>query len=175
MVLDGTGAEEQLATDLGVRVPVSCQFRDKCFLGGKGIASVGPVGVDVFARSHQLAAGSLGEGVRPEGLEIPVRGAELLACVHPPVPAPQPLPVDQTGAGQVHPDAAAGEPLNGLAVAGVSILVLGYERLGASLNTEAQSVPLARVRSSRRRMASRASSRSSLRAAASISSISAQP
>ena len=96
----------------------------------------GPVWVDVFARSHQLAAGLLCERVRPEGLEIPVRDAELLACVHPPVPAPQPLPVDQTGAGQVHPDAAAGEPLDGLAVAGVSILVLVYERLGASLNTE---------------------------------------
>ena len=48
--------------------------------------------------------------------------AELLSCIDAAVLAPQPLAVDQVGAGQLGPDAGASQPLDRLPVEVLGLL-----------------------------------------------------
>ena len=57
-----------------------------------------------------------------------MRGAQLLACVDPALLAAQPLPVEQTGAGELDADPGALEPLDRLAVERVGAVALAQQR-----------------------------------------------
>ena len=71
-----------------------------------------------FARGQQLAAGPLGEPFGSHPAEHVMGEAELLARVHAPTLATQPLAIQKMGAGAMYGDTATGEPVHGFAVQG---------------------------------------------------------
>ena len=97
-------------------------------LRGEHVARLDREPAHRLARGRQLAAGALGERLGAEAAEHLVRGAQLLARVHAPVLAPQPLAVEQAGAGELDADPGALEPLDRLPVEGVRILSLAHQR-----------------------------------------------
>ena len=102
-------------------------------------------------------------------------GAELFPRVEATVLTAEPFTVDEVGAGEMDDDPAAGEALDRFPIArlGVVPLSLSSARARAGIPS-AQSVPQARVRSTRSGSAPAVSLGRSLRQAASISSDSAQ-
>ena len=103
--------------DLGVGEAVAGQPGDLGLLGGELVAAsrrcacgrVSPV-------AEQLALGALGERLDAHRGEHLVGGAQLLARVQAAALAAQPFAVEQMGAGELHADAGAAEPLDRLAV-----------------------------------------------------------
>ena len=137
VVLDGARADEQLRADLGVRV--SRRRRAERSAPPEAVSCVAASTVrfrDGLAGGQQLATGAFGERLGPDATEHLVRSAQLLARVHAPVLAAQPLAVQEVGAGAVDDDAAPAEPLDRLAVEGVGVLVLAQQRARPGLDAE---------------------------------------
>ena len=128
MPLDGARADEQLRADLRVREPVAGQPGDLCLLRRQLVARVVRPLAHGLAGGQQLATGALGEPLRPDAAEHLVGGAQLLAGVDAPVLAAQPFAVQEPGAGEVDHAAAAGEPLDRLAVERLRVVVLAQQR-----------------------------------------------
>src|SRR5262245_10561401 len=134
--LDRARADEQLRADLGVRAPVTRQTGDLRLLGGQVVAGLHGALAHRLAGGQQLAAGALGEALGPHRREHLVRRAQLLARVHPPLLAAQPLAVEQPGAGEVDPAATAREPLDRLAVELLGGVAFAEQRARAGLDAE---------------------------------------
>ena len=110
------GAEEQAGADLGVRQAVAGQPGDLGLLGGESAA----VGTDARGgRSRRWPAappGPIGEAAMPMDVEHVVGRPQLLARVHAPPFAAQPLAVEQVRAGELDPHAGAPQAVDRLAV-----------------------------------------------------------
>ena len=103
--------------DLRVRVPVAGEPGDLRLLRRELVARLDRALAHGLRRwpasSRRARSANASAPMRREHL---VRRAQLLARVDAPVLAPQPLAVEQLGAGEVDRDAAAGQPLDRLAV-----------------------------------------------------------
>jgi hypothetical protein len=80
------------------------------------------------AGSEQLSRGALGERLETHRREHLVGGAQLLASVQAPALASQPFAVDEMGAGVLHVDAGAAQPVDRLAIQALRILALREQR-----------------------------------------------
>src|SRR4029453_17621683 len=85
VILDGPGADEELAADLRVRLPLDCQADDLHFLRRAVGARGNRARAGGLAGRPQLPTRTFGEGAGPHDLEHVVGGPELLACVAPSV------------------------------------------------------------------------------------------
>ena len=99
-----------------------------CLLGCEHAARLLGAPPRGLTRRRELVAGALGKPLGPDAAERLVGGSKLLACVHPPVLATQPLAVQEPGAGEVDYATGAREPLDRLAVEGVRISALAQQR-----------------------------------------------
>ena len=90
----------------------------------------------MLAGRLQLDPRALGERLRPEAGEEVVGGAQLLARVHAPAFASQPLAVEQVGAGEVDRHARSSEPLGRLYVEVLGVLAVEEERPRAGRDPE---------------------------------------
>src|SRR5215217_7182461 len=61
MPFDGARADEQLRSDLLVRLPFSCESRYLRLLGGELVARLGAAPAHRLAGGHQLASSAVGE------------------------------------------------------------------------------------------------------------------
>src|SRR6476659_1593787 len=102
--LDRARAQEELRADLRICMPIRGEPRDLLLLRGQLSACLVAPFAPLLARREQLAAGALGECDGTEAGEGLIRDAKLLARVYPSVLAPQPLAVDQVGAGELRPE-----------------------------------------------------------------------
>jgi NADP-dependent 3-hydroxy acid dehydrogenase YdfG len=98
---DRARAEEELGADLGVGLPVPRPRRDLHLLRGEVPVGVRRALAHGLAGGEQLAAGALGEPVRPDRRQHSVRQVQLLPGIHPAVLAAEPLTVEQVRAGQI--------------------------------------------------------------------------
>jgi hypothetical protein len=85
-----------------------------------GLRTVSPVACN-------SRAGPLRERQGPEPVEHLVGGPQVLAGVHAPLPATQPLAVEQVGPAQLHPYARSVEPLDRLALRRLGGAAIGDE------------------------------------------------
>ena len=129
VVLDGPGADEQPAPDLGVGRALGGEAGDLRLLGREGVARVDRALPHRLASGQELPASPFGEGGGAHALEHLVGAVEFLPSVDATVLPPEPLPEDGMGAGQVGLDACALKPLDRLAI----------ERLGAAVIAEQRS------------------------------------
>ena len=118
VVLDGARADEQLAADLRVGVPLRGEPGDLRLLCGEHVARLDGAFARRLAGGEQLAAGSLGERFGPDPIEHLVGDSKLVARVETSVLASQPLAVHEASAGLVHDDPGVSEPLDRLEVVG---------------------------------------------------------
>ena len=81
-----------------------------------------------LAGCQQLAARALGERLRPDSVEVVVRGSQLLARVNAPVLATKPFAVSELRAGEMDHAAAACKALDRLAVEGLRISSAAEQR-----------------------------------------------
>ena len=102
------GLMKQLRADLGVRASLGGEPCDLLLLRGEAVARLGAALAHRLAGGRQLAAGAFGEPFMPISREHAVRDPELLARVHAPALASQPLAVDEMGARKRGRDAASG-------------------------------------------------------------------
>src|SRR6266568_8041533 len=136
VVLDRARAHEEVGSDLRVGQAITGQPGDLDLPGGELGWHTGRAFTYSLAGREQLARGSFGEAVSSHGGEHLVRGAQLLAGIDPPVLPAQPLPVEEVGAGERHPDAGAGEAVDPLAVLALGGLALAEQRPRARLDPE---------------------------------------
>src|SRR5437588_2170335 len=137
VIRDCVPADEQPFSDLCVREPFAREPRDLSFLRGEVIAGLDAARADMLARGQQLALGPLGERLGPHRVEHLKCGAQLLASVEAAPLPPQPFAVEEMGAGELHADARASEPLNRLAIQAVGLVAVGEQRAAAGLDPEA--------------------------------------
>src|ERR671911_207589 len=98
---DGARADVQPGADVRVGKALAGESGDLLLLWGELIRCLdGPL-AHLLARRYQFAAGALGEGLHPDRDEHGVGGAQLLARVDPAILPAQPLPVEQTRAGEL--------------------------------------------------------------------------
>src|ERR1700678_1602927 len=116
MPFDGTGADEQVRADLGVRHSLPRESRDPLLLRRELVGYIVAGPADFLARGEQLDASAFGEGVRPHRGERAMGVTELFARVGPPSLAAQPFAVVEMGARQLDTDARPTEALDRLAV-----------------------------------------------------------
>src|ERR1051326_6341 len=95
VVLDGSGADEELACYLRVRVLLGSQPDDLPLLGGEHVPALGRSFAYRLPGRQQLAAGALGERLGSDAAERLVGEAQVPAPVVAPVPATQPLAVKE--------------------------------------------------------------------------------
>ena len=149
-------ADEQPRADLGVRQSVAGQARDLSFLGGEFIAGLDGAFADTLAGGQQLALGARSERLDPHRVEHLERGAQLLAGVQAPALAPQPLAVEEVGAGRCTRRRLA-QPFDRLVVEAVGVVAVAEQCAARASVPSAQSVPAARVVSTTRSSAPLAS------------------
>src|SRR3954468_24594504 len=130
-------ADEQPRADLGVGEAVAGETGDLGLLRGELLAGLDAAFADALAGCQQLALGTLGERLGAHGIEHLERGAQLLAGVQATPLIPQPLAVDEMGAGEVHPQARASEPLDRLSIQALGRVALAEQRAAARLGPEA--------------------------------------
>src|SRR5580765_2282075 len=135
---DGARAEEELRTDLRVRLTVPGELRDLCLLGGELVARVVGASARFLSGGDELSPRSLGESLHAHGAEHVVRRVQVLARVDAPVLSSQPLAVEKMRAGLVGREAAAAEPVDRLAVERVGCRALAEQRARAGLDAERQ-------------------------------------
>ena len=128
VVLGGAGADEELRTDLWVGVACGRQASDLRLLCREDVVRVHGALPHRLARRLELEAGPPGERLRPEPAEHVVRRAQVLAGVHPPLLAPEPLAVHEVGAGEVDGDAGLPEAVDRLLVERVGLRALAQQR-----------------------------------------------
>src|SRR5215469_12254784 len=117
--LDGVRADEQLGTDFVVREPTARETRDMCFLGRENVVRCDGAFADRRACGEQFASSTLRERLRPHLSQHLVGDAQLNSGVDAAVLAAQPLAVDQTGPGELHPDVRIAKQLDGLTIQSV--------------------------------------------------------
>src|SRR3954465_5872796 len=105
VVLDRSGADEELGADLGVGAAVDREPGDLLLLRRQLVERLRRALADALARREQLATGALGERLCPHATERVVRRTQLRPRVHTAALATKPLAVQQLGAGVVHDDA----------------------------------------------------------------------
>src|SRR3954454_20192135 len=127
MPLHGARAEEEPGTDVRIREALARQARDLPLLGGENIARRNGPLAHLLARRQQLAPGALGESLHPDRRELVVCRTKLGACVDPPIPAPQPLPVEQLSPGEVGAPPGSCQSLDRLAMQAFGTLTLAQE------------------------------------------------
>src|SRR4051794_35574665 len=110
--------------------------RDLGLLGGQLVAGLDGAFADMLAGRQELALGPSGERLGPHAREHLERGAQLFAGVEPAALAPQPLAVEQVGAGELHADARACEPFDRLAIEAVGLVAFVEERAAAGVDPE---------------------------------------
>ena len=136
MPLHGARADEQLAADLLVGVPVSGQLGDLGLLGREFDERLDRALAYGFAGGQQLATGAFCEGLHADRGQHLVRGAQLLACLDPAIFAPEPFAVDQMRAGQFRADGGTAEPLDRLTVQAIGRLASAQKRSGPRRHPE---------------------------------------
>src|SRR4029077_7026453 len=119
--------EEELRADLLIRLPGRGEPRDLLFLCSELAACLVTALAHLLAGREQLAARALGKRVGAEAAEHLISGAELFPCVRPAVLTPQPLPVDQVGAGKLRPERRAAEPSDRLEIQRLRCLALAHQ------------------------------------------------
>src|SRR5262245_60427742 len=129
VVLDRSGADEQLGADLGVRETVAGEPRDLCLLGCEVVARLRTALVRGFAGCFEFATSALGEGGGPDAAEPFVCGTKLFTGVDAPFLPTKPFAVDELGAGEVNDDSTTAEPLDSLSVETLGLIALAYESL----------------------------------------------
>ena len=107
-------------------MPVAGQAGDLRLLRRQLVARLDHPLADRLAGRRQLTTGPLGEPLGTHRDEHLMRRAQLLARVQPPVLTAQPLPLKEAGAGELHPDARAAEPIDRLAVQPISHLAVAH-------------------------------------------------
>ena len=100
-------ADQRPLADLGVRHSVAGESRDLSLLRGELFARFDGAFADALAGGRQFALGASGERLNPHHGEHLERGAQRVAGVDAASFAPQPLAVEQVGAGQVYADVQA--------------------------------------------------------------------
>ena len=125
--LRGSRADEELGADLGVGVAIGRQPGHLRLLRGEDRARLHAAPPHRLARRLQLSAGPVRERQGPEPVEHLVGGPQVLAGVHAPLPATEPLAVEQVGPAQLHPHARSVEPLDRLAVQRLGGVAIGDE------------------------------------------------
>src|SRR6185312_13634514 len=112
VVFDRARADEELGGDLDVRLALRDEPRDLCLLWREVVLRLDGAFASVFARRAELDACSLRESFHTELGEQLVRHAQLLARVHTPAGASQPLAVEEMRAGEVKPAPSRREALD---------------------------------------------------------------
>src|SRR4051794_1371088 len=107
VVLDRPRTDEQLRTDLRVRMPLGGQPGDLRLLRRQQVPRLRREPAHGLARGLEFAAGAFGERLGAHRDEQLVGGAELLARVRAPALAAQPLAVEQAGARELDADPRA--------------------------------------------------------------------
>src|SRR5271157_5637298 len=110
--------------DLVVRRTARREARDPGLLRGEVEDGRRRTGPRALASRAQLCRRLLGEPVRAHRGEHVLRGAQLLACVPPPLGPPQPLAVEQMRAREVHCDPALGQLAEEFQVRAFGVLAL---------------------------------------------------
>src|SRR5580704_5605006 len=136
MPFNGAGAEKQLSADFGVGASVTGEPGDLQLLGGEINECLHRAFAYGLAGGEQFDPGSLGERLNAHGAEHFVGGAELLTGVDPPVLAPQPLAVEEMGAGDLLSDRCAAQPLDRFAVVVFGRSTTPAQRLTSGLDSE---------------------------------------
>jgi hypothetical protein len=127
VVFRGPRADEELGADLEVGVALCRQPGNLRLLRSEDTAGLHAAHPHGLARGLQLPAGPFGECCGPEPAEHVVGGSQMLACVHPPLPATEPLAVDQVRPAQLHPHTRSAEPFDCLAMERLSGVAIGDE------------------------------------------------
>src|SRR4051812_4361710 len=125
VVFDGARADEQLGTDLRIRVAVTRQARDLELLRRERVPVVGGDPARGLAGGDELASRPLGERVGAHATEALVRGAQLLARVDPTVLTAGPLAVHQPTARELDRSTTLGELGNRLLIRGFVVVQQG--------------------------------------------------
>src|SRR5690349_6206893 len=116
MPLDGSGADEELGADLGVRQAPDGEARDVLLLRRELIAGVVSALADCLAGRKQLVLGAPREPFGADLVEHLMCRAQLLARVRSALLAPQPLAVEQVPASELESQPRASETRDRLAV-----------------------------------------------------------
>ena len=125
MPLDGSSAQKQLRSDLGVRSAIDGQPRDLQLLSGQLEDSLDRPPTHCLPGGRELTAGALSEGLHTHlGVRL-VGEAQLLAGVYPAPLAAEPFAVEQMGARERNPDAGAAEPIDRVAIQPFGFLTRG--------------------------------------------------
>ncbi len=126
--LDRARADEKLCADLGVRASLGGEPCDLRLLRGEAVARLGAALAHRLAGGHPFTAGAFGEPVHADLRIHAVRNPELLARVHAPAFASQPLTVEEvrTRKRGTHPRAA--QPRDRLAVQALGNVGLAEQR-----------------------------------------------
>ena len=115
---------------------------------GELVARVDGALARLLARGQKLAAGALGERLQADRVEHRVGGAQLLARVHAPALAAQPLAVEQVRAGELRSQPGPAEAVDRVAVRAVGGLALAHQRARTRASVPSdQSLRVTRVRS----------------------------
>ena len=101
VVLDRTGADEQLCADLGVGEAVLGESGDLCLLGCEHAARLVGALARALARGPEFASGALGKCLGSDAAEHFVRCSQLLTRVHAPVLTAEPFAVEEVRAGEL--------------------------------------------------------------------------
>jgi hypothetical protein len=112
----GPGAQEEHASDLGVRKPVARKAGNLALLRCEVAARLVLALAHRFAGCKQLAAGALAECLHAELGEHVVRDAKLVARVDSAALAPQPLSIEEMGPRELASQTGEAQVLDGLAV-----------------------------------------------------------
>ena len=152
---DRARGQEQLRADLRVRQAGAGQPGDLLLLRRELVARIGVSLSHLLARGDQFPARALGERLHAHRCELIMGGTELGARVDAPLPAAQPLPVQQMGAGELRTQPGPAQPADRLAVQAVGGRRVAQQRAAAGLDAQGGIGPagLGRFRQPRKRVA----------------------
>ena len=129
VVLDRSGADEQLGADSGVGEAVAGESGDLSLLGCEDVARVHGTPAGGLAGSQELAFGALRRRLGTNAAEGVVGGSKLLPSVRAAVLATQPFAVHELAASEMNGDPAAAESRDRLAVKKLASFPVGEKRL----------------------------------------------
>src|SRR4051812_14764233 len=116
VVGDRVLADEQPRADLWVGQPFACEPHDLRLLGGEFAPALGRALADALAGRQELALGSTRERFDAHAREHFQRSAQLRAGVDAPALSPQPLAVEQVGAGELEAQTGVPKPFDRFAI-----------------------------------------------------------
>src|SRR5512132_3804439 len=101
VVADGAVADVEALADSSIRKARCGEPGDLRLALGQLVSCLGGAPADSLPGGGELPRRPLGEGRETDRLQHPVRGSQLFPCMAAPTLAPQPLAIEEMGAGEV--------------------------------------------------------------------------